>query len=108
MPPAARQGDIQTCPLADPGPIPHVGGPILGGAGTVILEGRSAARVGDATHCAPVLKVPLLISGCPTVSIVGALAARVGDATAHGGVIATGAGTVMIGDLGPPTPEPSP
>jgi len=31
MPPAARVGDMHTCPMVTPGtpPVPHVGGPIL-------------------------------------------------------------------------------
>ena len=47
MPPAARVGDMHTCPMFD-GPKPHVGGPILPpGAPTVLIGGMPAARVGD-------------------------------------------------------------
>jgi hypothetical protein len=35
--------------------------------------------------------------GSPTVLIGNLMAARIGDATAHGGVIAVGCPTVMIG-----------
>ena len=28
MPPAARISDMHTCPKAEPGPVPHVGGPV--------------------------------------------------------------------------------
>ena len=69
MPPAARVGDMHTCPMQTPtpaGPIPHVGGPVLP-------------------------------PGCPTVLIAGQPAARLGDSTAHGGSIVVGCPTVMIG-----------
>ena len=47
MPPAARVGDMHTCPMSD-GPKPHVGGPILPpGAPTVLIGGMPAARVGE-------------------------------------------------------------
>ena len=51
VPPAARVGDMHTCPLSD-GPKPHVGGPILPpGAPTVLIAGMPAARVGDMCTC---------------------------------------------------------
>lgn len=66
--PAARVGDLQSCPLSD-GPKPHVGGPITGpGSATVQIGGLPAARVGDGTQCAgpPGTIAP---PGCPTVLI---------------------------------------
>ncbi len=68
MPPAARVGDMHTCPMVTPGvpPVPHVGGPILP-------------------------------PGSPTVLIGNMPAARLGDSTVHGGVIVVGLPTVMIG-----------
>ena len=43
MPPAARVGDMHTCPMQTPtlaGPIPHVGGPVLPpGCPTVLIGG---------------------------------------------------------------------
>lgn len=66
--PAARVGDMHTCPMVTPRtpPVPHVGGPILP-------------------------------PGCPTVLIGGMPAARMGDMTAHGGTIALGCPMVLIG-----------
>lgn len=29
MKPAARMGDMHTCPQVNPGPVPHVGGPVI-------------------------------------------------------------------------------
>jgi uncharacterized Zn-binding protein involved in type VI secretion len=45
--PAARVGDIATCPQAPPGQPPHVGGPIVTGSATVFIGGMPAARLGD-------------------------------------------------------------
>ncbi len=51
MPPAARVGDMHTCPMVT-GVVPHVGGPILPpGAPTVLIGGMPAARVGDMCTC---------------------------------------------------------
>ena len=51
MPPAARLTDMHTCPQST-GPVPHVGGPVVGpGCPTVIIGGLPAARVGDALVC---------------------------------------------------------
>jgi uncharacterized Zn-binding protein involved in type VI secretion len=58
---------MQTCPMSD-GPKPHVGGPIIMGSLTVLIGGKSAARVGDTTQCSgpPGTIAP---PGCPTVLI---------------------------------------
>lgn len=81
---------------AFPSPIPHVGGPILPpGCPTVLIGSLPAARVGDNALC--VGPPDTIVQGCPTVLIGGAPAARMGDATAHGGSIAAGFPTVLIG-----------
>lgn len=98
MPPAARLTDLHTCPMQTPGvpPIPHVGGPIAGpGAPTVLIGKMPAAVVGDMAVC--VGPPDSIVQGSSTVMIAGRPAARIGDATAHGGVIAMGCPTVMIG-----------
>jgi uncharacterized Zn-binding protein involved in type VI secretion len=68
--PAARMGDMHTCPMATPGvpPIPHVGGPITLGSFTVLIGGQPAARVGDMATCVgpPDSIIP---PGCMTVLI---------------------------------------
>lgn len=68
--PAARMGDMHTCPMATPGvpPVPHVGGPITLGSPTVLIGGQPAARVGDMATCVgpPDSIIP---PGCPTVLI---------------------------------------
>ena len=94
MPPAARVGDMHTCPMSD-GPKPHVGGPIMPpGAPMVLIAGMPAARVGDMCTC--VGPPSTIVMGSSKVMIGGMPAARMGDSTAHGGVITVGAPTVMI------------
>ncbi|WNG29416.1 type VI secretion protein [Cystobacter fuscus] len=100
MPPAARVGDLQSCPLVNPGPVPHIGGPVSTGEDTVIIEGQPAARVGDPALCTGVGSETALGSGSPTVIIGRQKAARLGDTSCHGGKIVTGAATVFIGDAG--------
>ena len=96
MPPAARMGDMHTCPLVNPGPVPHVGGPIVGPCiPTVLVGSQPAAVIGDMLVCVgPPDSIAL---GSATVLIGGKPAARMGDMTAHGGVIVQGFPTVMIG-----------
>lgn len=95
MPPAARIGDMHLCPMSD-GPKPHVGGPITGpGIPTVLIGKMPAAVVGDLATC--VGPPDTIAAGSGTVMIGGKPAARVGDTTAHGGSIALGEFTVLIG-----------
>jgi uncharacterized Zn-binding protein involved in type VI secretion len=95
MPPAARLGDMHTCPMVT-GVVPHVGGPILPPCcPTVLIGGVPAARVGDMATC--VGPPDVIALGSMTVLIGGQPAARLGDMTAHGGVIVVGLPTVMIG-----------
>ena len=69
--PAARQGDMHTCPMATPGtpPVPHVGGPITMGSATVLIGGMPAARQGDMATCTG--PPDSIAAGCPTVLIGG-------------------------------------
>ncbi|NJL14404.1 MAG: type VI secretion protein [Microscillaceae bacterium] len=95
MPPAARITDMHVCPMFT-GPVPHVGGPIIGpGAPTVLIGGLPAAVVGDNAVCTG--PPDAIIKGSGTVMIGGKPAARMGDSLAHGGSIVAGAPNVMIG-----------
>ena len=95
MPPAARVGDMHTCPMVT-GVVPHVGGPIMPpGSPTVLIGGMPAAVVGGMCVC--VGPPDSIIKGSATVLIGGMPAARMGDNTAHGGVIVLGLPTVMSG-----------
>lgn len=98
MQPAARVGDMHTCPMATPGtpPIPHVGGPITGpGCAQCLVGFMPAAVAGDMAVCVgppdplPKGSVKVLIGGRPAL--------RMGDSSGHGGVIVSGLPTVLIG-----------
>ena len=96
--PAARVGDMHTCPMVTPGvpPIPHVGGPILPPCAVTVLIGSiPAARVTDQALC--VGPPDIIVKASTTVLINSLPAARIGDMTAHGGVIVVGLPTVLIG-----------
>jgi uncharacterized Zn-binding protein involved in type VI secretion len=69
--PAARMGDMHTCPMVTPGvpPVPHVGGPITMGSATVLIGGQPAARMGDMATCTG--PPDTIVVGCPTVLIGG-------------------------------------
>ena len=98
MPPAARLTDMHVCPMVTPGlpPIPHVGGPVVGpGVPTVLIGKLPAALLGDSAVC--VGPPDTIIQGSTTVLIGSRPAARIGDPTAHGGSIAMGWPTVLIG-----------
>lgn len=92
--PAARLGDFHVCPLCE-GLVPHVGGPVLVGAPNVLVGGLPAANLGTAAVCAGAPDV--IVQGSLTVLIGGRPAARVLDGTAHGGVVMSGRGDVLIG-----------
>lgn len=96
--PAARITDMHVCPKVNPGPVPHVGGPVAQGSTDVFIGGLPAARVGDKAIC---VGPPDSVSGgSSTVLINGKQAARMGDRTAHGGILIIGCPTVLIGDSG--------
>jgi len=81
--------------MVNPGPVPHVGGPITVGCPTVMIGYMPAARVGDMCTC--VGPPDSIAKGSSSVMIGYMPAARLGDNTAHGGVIVAGCPTVMIG-----------
>jgi uncharacterized Zn-binding protein involved in type VI secretion len=98
MPLAARITDMHTCPMHSAGtpPIAHVGGPIIGpGVANVLIGGMPAATLGDSAACVNAQDV--VVRGSTTVQIGGRPAVRMGDATAHGGRVAAGCATVLIG-----------
>ena len=94
MPPASRITDMHVCPMFT-GPVPHVGGPIILGAPTVLTGMLPQARVTDMCVC--VGPPDMIAKGSMTVLVTSLPAARMGDLTAHGGTIVLGLPTVMIG-----------
>ncbi len=93
--PAAVLSSFHVCPKVNPGPVPHVGGPIVLGSGNVLIGGMPAARKGDMLVC--VGPPDSISAGSSTVLINGKPAARMGDSTSHGGKIVAGVPTVLIG-----------
>lgn len=85
---------MHVCPMVT-GTVPHVGGPALPGAPTVLIGGMPALRLGDMLTCTG--PPDSVVKGSGTVMIGGKPAARLGDSTAHGGSIILGCSTVMIG-----------
>ena len=96
--PFARVGDLHLCPMVTPGlpPIPHVGGPILPPGHITVLVGALPVAQATAlcTCVGPPAPVPM---GSPTVLVGGMPAGRMSDATGHGGAIAFGLMTVLVG-----------
>ncbi|WP_434424175.1 PAAR domain-containing protein [Nannocystis pusilla] len=100
MPDAARISDFHVCPKVEPGPVPHVGGPIFTGSANVIIGFLPAAREGDSVVCFPLGAVDRIKQGSSTVLINCRPAARRSDPGSHisGDLIAAGCPTVVIGD----------
>ena len=94
--PGARIGDMHVCPAVNPGPVPHVGGPITTGFPTVLVGKSPAARIGDMATC--VGPPDVIVKGSSGVVIGKSPASRIGDSTAHGGTIIVGCFTVLIGE----------
>jgi uncharacterized Zn-binding protein involved in type VI secretion len=92
--PAARLTDMHVCPMVT-GIVPHVGGPIIMGAPTVLTGMLPQARVTDPAVC--VGPPDMIALGSFTVLVTSLPAARLGDLTAHGGSIVLGDFTVLIG-----------
>ncbi len=92
--PAARLTDMHVCPMVT-AIVPHVGGPIIMGAPTVLTGMLPQARVTDPAVC--VGPPDMIALGSFTVLVTSLPAARLGDLTAHGGTIVLGDFTVLIG-----------
>ena len=86
---AAIAGPTSPGFAADQGPCPQ--GTIASGSDNVMVEGKQAARAGDATG-----RGSTVIEGSPDVFINGKPAAVQGDATGCGGSIVTGSSGVFI------------
>jgi len=98
--PAARVSDLTVCPIILPGPVPHVGGPIIPPCcPTVLTGGMPQARVTDIAICAGGGPAQI-VTGAWNVLVGNLPAARLTDMTNHGGKIVTGFPTVLIGTQG--------
>lgn len=94
---AARMTDAHICPMINPGPLPHVGGPVMPVCEpTVLIGALPAARKGDNAMCTPVATPDAIATGIPTIKIGGLDAAITCSMTMHGGMISSGCPTVML------------
>ena len=94
--PAARVGDNHSCPMVDPGPKPHAGGPIQPPCYPLCTANSIAmARATDRATCQG--PPDFIVTGSATVQIGGKAAARLSDKTMHDGTITAGSTNVMIG-----------
>ncbi len=94
--PIALRGHYHTCPMIDPGPTPHIGGPISQTQSLVKVNGIPVALVGDKCICIGD-GLDTIVSGSSVLKVNGRSVARVGDATGHGGVVIQGHGSVRVG-----------
>ncbi len=76
------------CPMTNPGPAPHQGGPAAMGAPTVLIGGQPAARMDDVCICSG--PPDTVASGAPTV-LIGSGAGSGGEAGSGGDAAVQGA-----------------
>ncbi len=90
--PVTLKGHMHVCPMIDPGPKPHIGGPVISTQQSfVTVEGVSVATVGDSLLCTGVPTTSdKITSGSIVAFIEGRRVARVGDSCAHGGKLVEG------------------
>ncbi len=81
--PVSLQGLMHICPMCDPGPKPHIGGPVK-------VNGVPIATVGDKCLCTGVPTTAAITGGSSVARINGKEIARLGDACEHGGRLAQG------------------
>ncbi|ASO11243.1 hypothetical protein DO628_21085 [Salmonella enterica subsp. salamae] len=95
--PVALKGHNHTCPKVDPGPQPHIGGPISECQQTfVTYNGVPLALVGDKLICEGSGSKDTIASGSSVLTINGKAVARMGDTTEHGGVIMEGESGLLV------------
>lgn len=95
--PVALKGHNHTCPKVDPGPRPHVGGPISECQQSfVTYNGIPLALAGDKLICEGSDSKDTIASGSSVLTISGKAVARMGDPTEHGGVIVEGESGLLV------------
>ena len=93
--PIATIGHMHVCPKVDPGPKPHVGGPVIdAGQSFVRFNGVPIAVEGGKCMCTGMPGSDKMTKGSSVVKINGKGVMRVGDSTAHGGKITVGIPTM--------------
>ncbi|TKV71477.1 PAAR domain-containing protein [Rhizobium sp. AU243] len=89
--PVSLKGHMHVCPKVDPGPRPHVGGPVISTQQSfVTVDGAPVATVGDICLCTGVPTTDTITAGSSFAAIDGKKIVRLGDACAHGGRLVQG------------------
>ncbi|MEP7455224.1 PAAR domain-containing protein [Phyllobacterium sp. SB3] len=89
--PVTLKGHMHTCPMVDPGPRPHVGGPVVStGQSFVKVNGIPIATVTDKCLCSGVPTTAAITGGSSVAKIDGKKIARVTDSCEHGGKLVQG------------------
>lgn len=89
--PTALAGHMHVFPKVDPGPKPHVGGPVISaGQSFVRFNGVPLAVEGGQCLCTGMPGQDRMTNGSSLVRINGKGVMRLGDRTAHGGKIVMG------------------
>ena len=95
--PMALQGHMHVCPKIEPGPRPHVGGPVANaGQSHVKFNGVPVAVEGGQCLCTGMPGADKMTRGSSHFKINGKGIMRVGDSTAHGGRIVVGVPMVLV------------
>ncbi len=95
--PIALLGHFHLCPEVEPGPVPHVGGPIIEGSDFVTVNGIPVAVKGDNSICLGCGQMDAINSGSDFFTIDGKEVAMLSDTTEHAGIIIQGESLVLIG-----------
>lgn len=89
--PISLIGHMHVCPQVDPGPKPHVGGPVIDAGQTLVTYcGIPVAVEGGKAMCTGMPGPDNHVKGSSLVKIQGKGVMRIGDATAHGGKLVMG------------------
>jgi len=89
--PVALKGHMHVCPQVDPGPKPHVGGPVVSTSQNYVkVYGLPIATVGSKCACTGMPGTAAITSGSAIANIGGQKIARMGDTCEHGGKLVQG------------------
>ncbi len=90
----SRITDLHLCPQFNLDGSPHLGGEILEGSDNIMINGLSAARIGDHATCH--LSVDMLNKGASGLHLNGIPAACINDGTLHQGSISSASEDVLL------------
>jgi uncharacterized Zn-binding protein involved in type VI secretion len=89
--PVSLKGHMHVCPKIDPGPRPHIGGPVISTEQSFVsVDGVPIATVGDTCICTGVPTNDGIAGGSMIANINGKAIARLGDPCDRGGKLTLG------------------